>query len=446
MEIRSLLLLFFFLSILLPVDSYAQAINVVIANNCTYTQADYDNGRILSKVNQCFDAIITFLINGPIGNIVLGMRRIVIAIITLSVVLIGINIIFQRAYKGSFGGAFFARWSLRYVFVAGFSLTLIPQSYLPLVMDASAILSRFILESMDPSFIGADIWEYFDNIIRTVIGYATIPPGGQGGSPDRTAIYFTIGIIIVGLFFTGPLGAMVGMAVIGILISVLVTFASAIFMFLFVKVVIVILVAVAPLIIPLYLFKYTRTFFDRWLSMIISFTLQPMMIMAFLAMMVPVFNGLVADYDDFYQGVRNRINNPQVANRIDLFQNVMSQQDKRLTGSGSGLVVGARGSHLMFQYDRTSGTTRVNTSNPLVAGVTGMDVSVPYLHLEWDEAKRLLFLLIVTFVTFSAMVGFMKALPSFVNNFLGDRTLANVVESSTKVISDVGENVKGMMK
>ncbi len=420
-------------------------LDLVIANSCVYTQGDYNQGKILSKVNQCIDAIILFLVNGSLGRIVSALSNTVAVIMMLSVIFLGIKTGLHKYYKGHFGGAMFARWALRYTFVGGFAFSLTLQSYLPGLMNASSNLAGVILQAMDPRFSGADIFAYFDQIIRTIIGYATIPPGEVGGAPDRTAIYFTIGIIIVGLFFTGPLGVMVGTAVIGILISVLVTFASAIFMFLIIKVVMVLLVAISPIMIPLYLFKYTRVFFDRWLSIFISYTLQPMMVMAFLGLMVPVFDSLVADYNQFYQDVRNRINNPQVANRIDLFQNVMSQQDKRLTGSGSGLVVGARGSHLMFQYDRTSGTTRVNTSNPLVAGVTGMDVSVPYLHLEWDEAKRLLFLLIVTLITFSAMVGFMKELPKFINNFIGDKTIGNVVESGTKIITDMGENVKGMV-
>ena len=51
-----------------------------------------------------------------------------------------------------------------------------------------------------------------------------------------------------------------------------------------------ILAILAPIVVPLYLFERTKQYFDSWLSMLISFTLQPMVITTFFVIFSKVFD------------------------------------------------------------------------------------------------------------------------------------------------------------
>jgi type IV secretion system protein VirB6 len=53
---------------------------------------------------------------------------------------------------------------------------------------------------------------------------------------------------------------------------------------------ITLLLLIAPLIIPMALFTVTKTYYDNWLRMMISFTLQPMVLFAFMGLMMSVMD------------------------------------------------------------------------------------------------------------------------------------------------------------
>lgn len=53
---------------------------------------------------------------------------------------------------------------------------------------------------------------------------------------------------------------------------------------------IVILVVLAPIFVPMFLFGYTRSYFDSWVKLLLSFMLQPMVVTTFMVVMFSVFD------------------------------------------------------------------------------------------------------------------------------------------------------------
>jgi len=62
------------------------------------------------------------------------------------------------------------------------------------------------------------------------------------------------------------------------------------------------LIYLAPLFVPFALFKYTKGYFDSWLKMIISYSLQPIIITAFIALMLTIFDQIMYGTCVFKQG------------------------------------------------------------------------------------------------------------------------------------------------
>ena len=51
-----------------------------------------------------------------------------------------------------------------------------------------------------------------------------------------------------------------------------------------------ILTYLAPIFVPMALFEYTKRYFEGWLKLMISYALQPMVVAAFIAMMLTIFD------------------------------------------------------------------------------------------------------------------------------------------------------------
>ncbi|MFY9589817.1 type IV secretion system protein [Rickettsia endosymbiont of Halotydeus destructor] len=72
---------------------------------------------------------------------------------------------------------------------------------------------------------------------------------------------------------------------------------------------IVILGILAPLFVPMFLFTYTRSYFDQWVKLLISFLLQPMVVTTFMITMFSV-------YDFGFYG-KCKYNNTKISNSIE---------------------------------------------------------------------------------------------------------------------------------
>ncbi len=105
-------------------------------------------------------------------------------------------------------------------------------------------------------------------------------------------------LIGIGSLFGSILGLMIFiLSFIFILFVVLITI-RIVHIYLIAFIAIILLVYISPLVIPMVLFSYTKSSFDAWLKQLVAFTVQPIILFAFLALMFSIFDSVM--YGDNY--------------------------------------------------------------------------------------------------------------------------------------------------
>jgi type IV secretory pathway VirB6-like protein len=114
---------------------------------------------------------------------------------------------------------------------------------------------------------------------------------------DKTErfVTFSLIIIIVGMLFgNSTIGLIVFFTGFFVIILLIAAFAQAVLVYITSLFAIVVLGLFAPLILPTFLFKQTRGIFEKWLQLLISYSLQPGIILCYMAFMIFVLQYMVA--------------------------------------------------------------------------------------------------------------------------------------------------------
>ncbi len=122
------------------------------------------------------------------------------------------------------------------------------------------------------------IWDTIDCKIMRYLGF---------GPEASTA---NIAMLIISAYFTGPIGIYFALSVLIFGIMLIATAIRALHIFLASALSIIIFVFISPIIIPLVLFEKTKSIFDNWLKELISFCLQPMILFAYIAILIIVMD------------------------------------------------------------------------------------------------------------------------------------------------------------
>jgi len=132
------------------------------------------------------------------------------------------------------------------------------------------------------------IWDTLDCKIMRYLGFNAQSPAANiaslifaGMLTGPVGIYFAIALMFFGFFF---LSATI----------------RALHIFLTSCISIIIFVFVTPVIVPLGLFSRTKGIFDKWISELISFCLQPMILFAYIAVFITVMDKTVIGSATFY--------------------------------------------------------------------------------------------------------------------------------------------------
>ena len=120
------------------------------------------------------------------------------------------------------------------------------------------------------------IWDTLDCKIMQYMNY------GPGFSSS------TIFSLLIAAFFTGGIGLSVAMSVFVIAFCLISTVIRAMHIFISSAIAIIIYVFISPIMIPLILFERTKSIFDAWLTHLISFTLSPIVLFAYLAIFISI--------------------------------------------------------------------------------------------------------------------------------------------------------------
>lgn len=102
----------------------------------------------------------------------------------------------------------------------------------------------------------------------------------------------TMGIIgfILSCLVSNTIGMMIGLMGVRLILQLMWALVRAMYIFLTSYIGVCLLVLVSPLFIPTILFQATRGYFERWLRILLSFMLQPVILFAYLAMLLTAFD------------------------------------------------------------------------------------------------------------------------------------------------------------
>ena len=96
----------------------------------------------------------------------------------------------------------------------------------------------------------------------------------------------TVVLLIIAAFFTGGIGLIIALSVFIMAICLIVATIRAMHIFISSAIAIIIYIFVSPIIIPLVLFEKTKNIFDAWLTQLMSFSLSPIVLFAYLAIFI----------------------------------------------------------------------------------------------------------------------------------------------------------------
>lgn len=113
---------------------------------------------------------------------------------------------------------------------------------------------------------------------------------------DRNNYFPEIIKVATVILFDTPSGFMFFIAAMAFLICSILLLLKVAFMFIGITIMISFLIYISPLIIPLMLFQRTKKTFDKWLGLLIGYSLQPFLILALIALIVLLIDGFFITY------------------------------------------------------------------------------------------------------------------------------------------------------
>lgn len=244
------------------------------------------------------DNVFTFLIcnmerlaGNLLGNMYCGIMvdliPAIMAMLTLAVLFFGIGFTIGVIPATARD---FQMFLLKIAFVFGFATQsdlIIGYGYNLLVgglREGTAIGLSAMFEDSSRFVSGTDVYHYLDNFLAQAMRFATDYVGvkwSPGNNPCQNAVFAVLAIMAVAfppVFFIGVM----------IIFRVAITFLRAVFGYLYSIVGITFLLTLSPLFLSFYLFKQTRPFFDKWIGYLVSFSLQMVILFAFLGFILSI--------------------------------------------------------------------------------------------------------------------------------------------------------------
>ena len=239
-----------------------------------------------------------------------NLRQAVMVAIILYIILFGIKLVtnHQMVSKGEFFMLFFKIALVLYFsvgmkldngkFESGLSDFVYPAglsamtSFSNFVMDGSSAhgLCRYDSSSYDEGYEYLALWDSLDCRVGYYLGLYLIKDSGVSKNGFASGIYGILGTIIPA-FLSLEIVFLILMIIYGIFIlSIAVYFVH---FYVIAMVAFAITVYIGVIIVPMALFSYTKQFFDTWVKVLFSYVLQPVVVTAFMAFLLLVFDNVI---------------------------------------------------------------------------------------------------------------------------------------------------------
>lgn len=317
------------------------------------------------------------------------------------------------------------------------------------ILDTAQELSNLVFTAGEVTTISGDnVFAKMDMLIfklygiETGAGVATSPPTEK--LPKEKDYQ---GLQMLGaMALTGPLGAKAfaeGTGVIALLVS---SFMIALYLQVVALIALTFLFALSPIFLPLVLFQQTRPMFDKWIRQIISYSLQPMIVVAFLSIMLIILGELFGTFVDIRKKSAELENSPMARNVMTAFSTpftLKSAKDKmgnetenQAVNTGSGFLQSFNDSTVAGSGVGVTGGGK--QMNQLAFGMSLKDTTITVSPFKPEQINELLSEIMLLLITCAALFRFMREMPEWLSELAGgDRTVPNLYKS--KPISEIDQ-------
>ncbi len=142
-----------------------------------------------------------------------------------------------------------------------------------------------------------------------------------------------LGIVLAGLFFTGPMGAAIIMLFLGVFFAIIVAMTRSMMLFLTSFIAMAILFGLGPIMVPLILFDNTKQIFKMWMQFIFIYALQPVLLVAFLTILLSALDVVSLELNHLYDIVEEILKGDNAQCEIIQTTNISSYDDSSLSAS-----------------------------------------------------------------------------------------------------------------
>ena len=426
--------LFFVLLVLcgLPEQAFAQA-SQAIANCPSYAQ----NNMLFTPIMKCVSDVMSAVSQTYINDIISRLSTAVVGAMTIAIGLLAARI----ALGGTQHSA-----AESYLLIVKISLVnfFVLQSgvveYLGYLTDITGAITDVFINVLDPSQDRYTVTG--DRLVSTDSSTAqqvTVPPGGKDmwleidflvqrilglSGSDTNLGQGIVGIfmLVSGLFFLGPIGGWIAVITSFTIALLFAAFAMVVFTYIASFIAIMVLGAFSPIVIPMVLFTSTRNIFEKWLEQVINYSLQPVILTAFVMFMLAVMQNASTDFIAQYKEISENATSKNNNSSIPLFS-----MDVQVKTSKPG--VEDRESYEQFVHRFVEGMGFVTEPNPTTTkGMVGGTIEVPFLVCDKKCIKEFALNFILNAFLLFVMMGFVQQLPIMVSELVGDRSVPNLAQ------------------
>lgn len=257
------------------------------------------NGGLLRRVMPCIKETLINLTNDMMQGVISYIDQTVTIVCAFAILLLGKNLIGGKTtapfrdtlvLMAKLGAISLFMWEYSAIFGKIFDiidgmLDIVTNYVLVELIDTSSTLSCLDYTKVQDTPLRNSVWDAADCAINILVGGIMMPAN------------VTIGMGIVGFLvsalFSNPIGMAIGLIGIRIILQLIWALFRCLYVYLGCYIGICLLVLIAPFIIPTILFQATRSYFERWLRILMSFILQPIVLFAYMGMLLAAFDTVI---------------------------------------------------------------------------------------------------------------------------------------------------------
>ena len=260
------------------------------ADPLSYTLADGSTvtcpqeGVYTARVVLCVKTGLRTALDVYLVSLSAYFKPIVFAVITLAVALFGVRMAIGDSQLTPKAFLFLAKIGLVLMFTNNFG-DMAPAVF-GIMEDMLNIVTSTMMQPSSHCTAGANpelvLWDRLDCLLGRILGFG-----------PTVALYSGILGLVGMAMFSGTSGLMLFGLGISAIFAVLIMIFRAVYTFLLAYSAVTFLIVISPLFIPMILFQPTMRMFNGWLDQLVSAMVEPIVLFAFMAFFVVVFEGMV---------------------------------------------------------------------------------------------------------------------------------------------------------